>query len=635
LKFTQEFIEKVSEANNLVDIISQYTQLKSSGSGLMGRCPFPDHPEKTASFSVSEVKQVYHCFGCHKKGNIFTFLQQYNGMSFKESVEYLADRAHIALPKATESQSHSDLLQVKRKQILKANQISNEFFRKNLKDLPSTHPVNQYVQKRGLTAEIIESFQIGYSAEDWEGLVKELSQKNISLNLAEEAKLVKARSSGKTGYFDLFRERLMFPILSVMGETLGFGGRIIATGEPKYLNSPETPVFHKGKILYGLYQTAKYIRSQDQVVIVEGYMDLISLYAAGIKNSAATMGTALTFDHAKILSRMTKNVVVLFDGDAAGQEAAERSLPILLSADVYPKGFILPNQMDPDDFVRAHGAESLTNRINQAKDLFSLVLDQWLASYRGEASEKVQLASKLSPLFSQIRDLRLKQLYLQEAADRLGVNERWLIQAVQPPTSKNSMENPVRRISQEVSQMGFQRPTNDNLQYSKMANQPMQKTIQQDSNQNLENSDLIDLKGASKAEDLLVGLALRSTSNFEKFQQACSLEEIPHEGIREVLKRIAEVYRQAPEKFDKLSSLLATFVNRPEVLIADQNFDGGEARLVLDCIRKIRERRIAEKRASLTQELKKSVSGSETYQNLMKALMDLKIEELNLRDKSI
>ncbi len=635
MKFTQEFIEKVSEANNLVDIISQYTQLKSSGSGLMGRCPFPDHPEKTASFSVSEVKQVYHCFGCHKKGNIFTFLQQYNGMSFKESVEYLADRAHIALPKATESQSHSDLLQVKRKQILKANQISNEFFRKNLKDLPSTHPVNQYVQKRGLTAEIIESFQIGYSAEDWEGLVKELSQKNISLNLAEEAKLVKARSSGKTGYFDLFRERLMFPILSVMGETLGFGGRIIATGEPKYLNSPETPVFHKGKILYGLYQTAKYIRSQDQVVIVEGYMDLISLYAAGIKNSAATMGTALTFDHAKILSRMTKNVVVLFDGDAAGQEAAERSLPILLSADVYPKGFILPNQMDPDDFVRAHGAESLTNRINQAKDLFSLVLDQWLASYRGEASEKVQLASKLSPLFSQIRDLRLKQLYLQEAADRLGVNERWLIQAVQPPTSKNSMENPVRRISQEVSQMGFQRPTNDNLQYSKMANQPMQKTIQQDSNQNLENSDLIDLKGASKAEDLLVGLALRSTSNFEKFQQACSLEEIPHEGIREVLKRIAEVYRQAPEKFDKLSSLLATFVNRPEVLIADQNFDGGEARLVLDCIRKIRERRIAEKRASLTQELKKSVSGSETYQNLMKALMDLKIEELNLRDKSI
>ncbi len=331
IKFTPEFIERVAEANNIVDLISQQTQLKSAGGGLMGRCPFPDHKEKTPSFSVSETKQVYHCFGCHKSGNIFSFLRDFQGLSFPEAVEFLADRAGISLPKPTGESVEIDKAMQRRKQLLAANKWALIFFREQLKQQASDHPVKKYIQKRGLLPETLETFQMGYAPADWDGLVNFLTSKGISMEIAEEARLVKARTQGKTGYFDLFRDRLIFPILNNQGEPVAFGGRIIESGEPKYLNSPETPVFVKGKILYGLFQTARYIRSEDAVLIVEGYMDLISLYQVGIRNVVATMGTALTPDHGRFLKRLTKNVVVLFDGDSAGQEAAERSLPLLLA----------------------------------------------------------------------------------------------------------------------------------------------------------------------------------------------------------------------------------------------------------------------------------------------------------------
>ena len=200
MKFNPEFIERVSEANNLVDIISQYSQLKPAGGGLMGRCPFPDHPEKTPSFSVSEIKQVYNCFGCHKKGNIYTFLQQYNGMSFREAVEYLADRANIALPQVNEQEASAlDAAAQVKKQIGRVNKLAVNFFHENFKRLPESHPVREYAKRRNLTPEIIENFQIGYSSEEWDGLVKLFESKSIPMTLAEDARLVKARANGKSG----------------------------------------------------------------------------------------------------------------------------------------------------------------------------------------------------------------------------------------------------------------------------------------------------------------------------------------------------------------------------------------------------------------------------------------------------
>lgn len=623
MKFTPEFIERVAEANNLVDLISQHTQLKPAGGGLMGRCPFPDHPEKTPSFSVSEAKQVYHCFGCHKKGNIYTFLQTFNGMSFRESVEYLADRANMSLPTVNEDEANRlDAQTQKKKQLIRVNKLANQFFQENLKRLPLNHPVKVYAAKRKLTDEIIETFQIGYASEEWEGLAQFLESKNVPMALAEEARLVKARSGGKTGYFDIFRERLIFPIFSSMGEPIAFGGRIVLQGEPKYLNSPETLVFHKGKVLYGLNETAKYIRSEDQAIVVEGYMDLIALYQAGIKNVIATMGTALTSDHGRLLSRITKNVVTLFDGDQAGQEAAERSLPLLLAANVYPKGLILPDNQDPDDFVKAQGSEALRLLIAKAPDLYSKILSQWMQGYRGEASEKVQLCNRLQPIFQVIQDLRLKQLYFSETVSKMNVEEGWLRQALSSPVNASP-----------TLQKSFQPTQTISGNQGGISGLDLKPRLVEDF------VDQIQLKGASQAEVLLLGLALKNHANFESFIEGGGIAEIPHPGIRQVLEKATEVYRQAPEKFDRLAGLLASFVDRPDWLISNQAVDesSDESKMMQDCLRKVREQKIDIQRKALTMELttQKGTITPEREAQIMQGLTDLKKEQMSLRNRKL
>lgn len=546
-KFSAEFIERVAEANNIVDLISQHTQLKPTGGGLMGRCPFPDHREKTPSFSVSETKQVYHCFGCHKSGNIFSFLRDFQGLSFPEAVEFLADRAGIALPKVESTSVEFDKQALRRKQLLAANKWALIFFREQLKKQSSDHPVKKYIQTRQLSQETIETFSVGYAPPEWDGLVNFLAAQGISMEIAEVARLVKARIQGKTGYFDLFRDRLIFPILNHQGDPVAFGGRIIETGEPKYLNSPETPVFTKGKILYGLFQTARYIRSEDSVLIVEGYMDLVSLYQSGIRNVVATMGTALTTEHCRFLKRMTKNVVVLFDGDAAGQEAAERSLPLLLSSEIFPKGLILPNNEDPDDFVKSKGSEELTRRVKQAPDLFSLNLSQWMNSYRGEASEKIQLIDRLKPLLAQIGDRRLFDLYLQEAAQKLNVGISWLKQAL--GAEKMTRDNRSIDLKQSSSM--------SHLKELGGAQEVVQNTVE------------YFLKTATSAELLLLALSLKSRANIRCVMEENIIESLSHESVKKLLIKSMEVYRQSPDKFDRLVSQLMTVVDEPRFLFHD------------------------------------------------------------------
>lgn len=628
MKFSPEFIEKVRDANNLVDIISQYTQLKPTGSGLMGRCPFPDHQEKTASFSVSEIKQVYHCFGCHKKGNIFTFLQNYQGMSFPETIEYLANRAGIAMPEKNSDYGEvQDRAQERKKLLARVNKLAHGYFMDELKHVPANHPVKQYIAKRGLTPETLEAFQIGYATPEWEGLVRYLDSKGVPQDLVEEARLSKARTAGKSGHYDIFRDRLMFPILNPMGEPVAFGGRIIDQGEPKYLNSPETPVFIKGKILYGLAQTARYIRTEDQAIIVEGYMDLIALYQAGIRNVAATMGTALTPDHGKLLKRMTKNVVVLFDGDSAGQEAAERSLPILLAADLHPKGLTLPNKMDPDDFVKQNGASALQDLIAKAPDLFALIMQRWMEDYRGEASQKVRLSDQIKPVLEVVPDQRLRDLYVQEAAQRMSVPAKWLGEAlfgaVKKPELQSAPQN-YRRVDGPAASapaQGF--AAGRTVPTSEMRTSASEKTSEP---KTVPNQPKYILKGASRPEVLLMSLVLKSRANFEVFLQENLSENITHPHIAEILKKAADVYRQDPNKFDKLTSLLVSFVDLPEALfmsdgnaVVDKNvaatFDEeSERKLLRDCFKKVRDNSLRAQAKNLARELKAEPSAAKLEQ---------------------
>jgi len=585
LRYPPEFVDRVQEANNIVDIISQYTQLKQSGQGYMGRCPFPDHAEKTASFSVSQAKQVYHCFGCKKSGNIFGFLRDYNAMSFPEAIEYLAERASIPLP-VVESQQTDQYQQQqdKKKLMLKANKLASDFFFETLKRAPNDHPVKTYIQKRKLKPETIQEFQIGYAPSEWEGLSQHLHKQNISSHLAEEAKLVKARKEGN-GHFDLFRDRLMFPILAPSGEVLAFGGRIIEQGEPKYLNSPETLVFNKSRVLYGLAHTGKYIRSDDSVIVVEGYMDLVSLFQAGFKNVAATMGTALTADHAKLIKRLTTNVVVLFDSDEAGQRAAERSLPLLLAAGLYPRGLILTEAKDPDEFVTKFGFEALQKKIASAPELFNLVLQMWMTEYKGEASQKVKLMDQVRPIFDAIPDVRLKSLYAMELTQRMNVSMDWVRSA----------------LAQTPAQRDFNR-TNEQVR--------VQHSSQPDAKPQVPEArkPLFLLSGASQAEQLLMQLSLKSRANFETFTSQQILSQINHLGIKSLLEKASEVYRQDVEKFDRLTSLLIDYVDRPELLFADSSLGSSEfdaekeTKMIQDCCRRIQQ-------AFLKQQVKKIAVG--------------------------
>lgn len=627
MRYPQEFIEKVSESTSLVEVISQYTQLKPSGGGFMGRCPFPDHQEKTASFSVSDAKQVYHCFGCKKSGNIFRFLQDYNGMSFPEALEYLAEKNGIPIPQDTSENKDQNTLNFdKKKLMLKANKLTAEYYQETLKRSPADSPIKQYVLKRKLKPETIEEFQIGYSPTEWESLSHHLSKHNISLALAEEVKLVKARKENN-GYFDLFRDRLMFPIHSASGEVLAFGGRIHDQGEPKYLNSPETYVFSKGKVLYGLAQTAKYIRSEDCAVIVEGYMDLVSLFQSGIKNIAATMGTALTPDHAKLLKRMTTNVVVLFDSDEAGQNAAERSLTILLAQGLFPKGLILTDAKDPDEFVQKFGHEELQNKINLAPDLFSVILQSWMLDYRGEASQKVKLVDKVKVIFESIQDPRLKSLYAEELAGRMNVTIQWLRTAFTSTNSKNNAQGRTYSIPQQAIATVADSAHN-------LAENSLEVVVPAE----------IQLQNAPHVELLLLQLVLKSRANFEwilnqpePYTIKQIVSQITHLGVKDLLEKIEQVYRQDVNKFDKFFSLLIEKIDRPELLFDKSNFMefdiDKEQKFLSDTIKKIQQNFLRTQAKKLVNDIKHSKIGNDNSVDIekLKEFSDLQKNRLSLK----
>lgn len=547
MRFSQEFIERVRESSNIVDIISRYTELKRSGPNRwVGLCPF--HNERSPSFSVSEQMQMYHCFGCKKGGNVYTFVQEIQGLSFPEAVEYLAQQASLPIPQeAYESGAAPDPSKRDHKKILfRINDFAAKFYHQALLSLPASHKVRDYIKSRGLKDETVKQFQLGYAPESWDSFVSACRKHQVPLAEAESLGLIKSRSGEKTGHYDLFRDRLMFPIIGTAGQTLGFGGRILGEGQPKYLNSPESEIFHKGRVFYGLDQAAKYIRTSDRVIVVEGYMDFLALFQAGIHDVVATLGTALTPDHARALKRHTKNVVVLFDGDSAGQDAALRSLPILLQEGLLPRGLILPDEEDPDEFLEGYGTESLKKLIAEAPELFVLIFDQKLKGFRGEPAQQVTLMDEMQPLVESVSDPRLKSLYIKQIAERLKVTPHWVNQALNPKGAKPA--EPPRRAEP-------QRP-----------NSPPKPSQGSTSVGGVGNGAKIIVKGAPVAGVRLLNVALMKVQYFQKVMADGELEKVTHAGLRQLWQRAVELYGQMPNKFDSLTACLISEVEPPEVV---------------------------------------------------------------------
>ncbi len=598
MRFDDQFIQQVIEANNIVEIIGQYTDLKGRGDQYLGLCPFPDHKEKTASFSVSDSKQFYHCFGCKKGGNVITFLKEYSGFSFVEAIEYLANRAHIELPKETEQKKSQRRVTLdQKKQMYRANKFAAVFYHQKLNALPKDHKVRKYLEKRNLTPEIVEEFRLGYASEKWDELDRYLAGKKVPRSVTEKLGLIRPNKKG--GHFDLFRERLMFPIFAIDSEVIGFGGRIIDQGQPKYINSTDSDVFKKGKSFYGLDKAVKFIRTEDQVFVVEGYMDLLALYGRGVKNVVATLGTALTENHVRLLKRWTTNVVLLFDGDQAGMTAAERSLPQFFQHNLVPQIFVLPNGQDPDDFITEHGEKVFREKAAQSGDLFLHLMQSWFQGFRGQPTEKIKIVDQAAPLLKLLGDRRLLQIYIEELARRMG-------------------EEPAK-VYQWV--MGGEKPKPKPEAVSKPPEAPSEKRVS--------------LTGVAEDELVLLGLSLKSLKYMDFFIRHQGLEVLGHDDLKNIFAQVVAKYGQEPESFDKLAHLVVSRVENPEKIVNMINISPDESgadqdeNLLKECFIRVKDRYLQRQASVLVTQMKNNPSDANleqfvNIQNERKALKELK-----------
>lgn len=360
--FSDDIIEEVRSRNDIVDVIGQYVHLTKKGSTYFGLCPF--HNEKTGSFSVSPNKQMYYCFGCGAGGNVFTFMMQYENFTFGEAMEALADRAGVALPKQEYSAAQKREAD-KKQRLLEINKEAARYFYTLLRNDRGKHAL-AYFQKRELSEETMKKFGLGYSDQYSDDLYRYLRSKGYEDEILKESGLVTIDE--RRGGYDKFWNRAMFPIMDVHNKVIGFGGRVMGDGEPKYLNSPETPIFDKSRNLYGLNfaRTTK----KPQFLLCEGYMDVIALHQAGFDNAVASLGTALTSGHANLLKRYTKEVYLTYDSDGAGVKAALRAIPILKEVGIVTKVINMRPYKDPDEFIKALGAEAYQKRIDEAENSF-------------------------------------------------------------------------------------------------------------------------------------------------------------------------------------------------------------------------------------------------------------------------
>jgi DNA primase len=436
----QDILEEIRRRNDIVDVISEYLPLKGGGGNYKAVCPF--HSEKTPSFTVTRQKQIFHCFGCGVGGNVFHFIMKYEHMSFPEAVAALAKRAGVTLPKSR-SHAASSALEAHKEQLYDMNEMAAEYFHKLLLNTPQGEKARNYLNHRGIDARSIERFKLGYAPGGWDGLLRYGTERGVQPQMLAEVGLVKARDDGR-GFYDRFRDRLMFPICHVNGRVVALGGRLLENlpEAPKYLNSPETAIYKKGALLYGLHLAKQPIRAEGRVLIVEGYLDLISLFQTGIEHVVATLGTALTQSHVQLLKAYAKEAVLVFDGDTAGRSAALRgkeyflqghvryflpsahvsSLKGALEGDLHAKVVLLPRGHDPDTFVQAEGRDVLLAKVREAQPFIEFLFDAEaeghdLSSVQG----KLAYVRKLLPLIVNLANQVERTAYLSELVKRTGI----------------------------------------------------------------------------------------------------------------------------------------------------------------------------------------------------------------------
>jgi len=418
--------EEIKRTVDIIELIGQFVQLKRSGQSYLGLCPF--HSEKTPSFTVSPSRQMFHCFGCKKGGDLFAFWMAYHQVSFPQALKDLAEKYHVFLPERDPGPPGI------KDSILRVNEAAADIFHHLLMKSGKGRAGRDYLEQRAIPGEIISEFKLGYAPDEWDGLTRALREKKIHPETALQAGLLIPRKT--EGHYDRFRNRVMFPIFDMRGRIVGFGGRVLDDSLPKYLNTPETPVFQKGELLYGLHIAYSRIRESGRVVIVEGYTDVLALIKHGFRGAVATLGTALTRDHIRKLKGYAREAVVVFDPDTAGTAAAMKSLPLFLDEGMPARVMSLPDGEDPDSFVNKSGLEAFQALLERSVPMFDFFIDRKITDGGKEIEQRVKVLEDIFPVLAELKNHVQRALYVKRLSEKLQVTEKALAAEFQKWASK-------------------------------------------------------------------------------------------------------------------------------------------------------------------------------------------------------
>jgi DNA primase len=419
VRYPQTFIDDLKRQADIVRVIQDYVQLKKKGTNWMACCPF--HKEKTPSFSVSPAKEIFNCFGCHKGGNVFTFVMEMERVSFPEAIKLVAEKSGVPLPVMVDD-SRFQARRLESEEVIELNKWALDWWEQQLESSAEGRIARDYLQAREITEETRKTFRLGYAPDSWDALSSYLRQKGAGQDQIDRSGLVAKKDEGRS--YDRFRGRLIVPVMDIQGKPIAFGGRTLKNEDAKYINSPETAAYVKGRNLFGLHLTRDEIRRAGFVILVEGFLDLIVPYQFGIRNVAASLGTALTPDQVKLLGRFARKVVVNYDGDQAGVQAAKKAIEILLAEDLEVKILVLPDGADPDEFLRKSGATEYHRRRGEAQPHIQFVIDQAVRDRKlSNPADKEAAIDEVLPYIRAVRSRLQKREYFDIAMDSLRISD--------------------------------------------------------------------------------------------------------------------------------------------------------------------------------------------------------------------
>lgn len=522
-----ETIEKVRDLADIVKVVSDYVPLKKAGANYVGLCPF--HNEKTPSMTVSESKQFFHCFGCGEGGDSVTFIMKRENLAFPEAIRFLAEKLGVPIE---ETGPKDPKISEKRDKLYEINREAARFF---LNNLTRNEKALHYLYKRNISDKLIKQFGLGYSLDSWDSLYKHLLSKGYQNDDMETLGLIGKRSNND-GYYDKFRNRIMYPIIDTRSRVIGFGGRVLDETMPKYLNSKETPIFNKGNHIYGLNLLNKF-SDRKRIILVEGYMDVIALFNNKINYGVASLGTALTENQAKLLKRYGENVYICFDSDLAGINATNKAIEILLKEEINPKIITLPGYKDPDDYLRGEGLEKFESRINQALTQVDFKIHINKQKYNiNEAEGKIKFTIEIAKVIKALKSPIEKDVYIDKISKEIGISKEAI--------EKEVFGKSIRKNNNQNYKNQFQKNKKD----PRESIYPVRTTL---------------ISGNLRAEIDLIKLMIFSKEYYEVIISKIKLDEFKNFECRQILNMINELYLE-DENIDE-DLLYSNIKNLPNI----------------------------------------------------------------------